>query len=1066
MSKHLTVMVVLALLLAPVASSQVPGEYPHLQLTNGLGPLVPPVTGPFDNSNVFPAFAGQSFQARISYASAGQPNQNVLWALVVSATKTPFPTTVTPPPLLTMPPVILLLPVPLNLSGSGQATHNLFVPAGILEAQTYIQGLVYDSTSSPAMRLSNGLMVDVNVPGFSVDFAWMRAAPATTDETLLRDMGQIVIGPEQMTKLKPIGGEPPPMAVPNPPFFADDVRFLGIAPNEPDEPVNPRARPMTRMALAALPTDTTLIVQDTSFFPTRGRLLVAGGGENPWAAKAGTTAPRVEAVLYDGKQKDRFLNCVRVQIGSSMGGLISSSYPHVVGEIVLGDYTMATTSGARARTRVGLDADNLDMPHVVIPAFTAPTGPEGELVTQDIDLYLFESKVNQAQGFVVFDRITHSWRTVEGTQKNPLQGRWNPMVSLAPDGRSFIAELMVSGGVLGWDNNPNVVFAIRTDGMEWPASGTAAWQIPYQTEADPATINVTNVRSRRVCMLGTAIIGPDPDNYVAYVGLAHKWKAAPTPGINFETNKGFEGDWVREEILVRDYIEIPLVGPGSSKSPPAMPRPYIVGDFGTNGFLNQIIRFDPDAVRTADKKALLLAAGGGSKAEDQEDVFLIRNVAITAGGNVTKTLNNLTGFSSSVQNSGATHVRQFTPGGQGQGRRVAFSPGGTRVAWTAKKLTAAPTTDKADWLQWANMNGSSYGKVKNVYDDGTKAFKMAGPYVTDRAITGLRWVDENRILFFMGKNPWDDVAAVTTTNYPQFDLFVYDVSNDTMVNLSKTSGSSKDFDTLGTIAPGAFFASPNGDFGYFLRGVQPAVGATIATLNVVGINLDTLQLFSVTGSEFGGAALVAGLELPTLELVSQVESPCTMRWVEGSGVQQGFMYFTAHELAGNGSDEILALNVDTPFVAFQATNTPKAALSIADLVPNPYGATVAFARNDGTDALAPTQHPFVVDLDNFLFERDLLPMWTSAGANLGRVMGGSFHFLPANDTAGDALVFAYGFGSLPNGISLMATPAYYPLAAVSDLLAQPVPIVIPLVDTLLLGNDYRFYVPDARLASD
>ena len=40
-------------------------------------------------------------------------------------------------------------------------------------------------------------------------------------------------------------------------------------------------------------------------------------------------------------------------------------------------------------------------------------------------------------------------------------------------------------------------------------------------------------------------------------------------------------------------------------------------------------------------------------------------------------------------------------------------------------------------------------------------------------------------------------------------------------------------------------------------------------------------------------------------------------------------------------------------------------------------------------------------------------------------------------------------------------PAYYPLAAVSDLLAEPVPVVIPLIDTLLLGTDFRFYVPFA-----
>jgi carboxylesterase len=53
------------------------------------------------------------------------------------------------------------------------------------------------------------------------------------------------------------------------------------------------------------------------------------------------------------------------------------------------------------------------------------------------------------------------WRVLEGSLKNTVQGRWNPMVCIAPDGRSFVAELVVNGGILGWDNAPNVLFALR-----------------------------------------------------------------------------------------------------------------------------------------------------------------------------------------------------------------------------------------------------------------------------------------------------------------------------------------------------------------------------------------------------------------------------------------------------------------------------------------------------------------------------------------------------------------------------------------------------------------------------
>ena len=90
-----------------------------------------------------------------------------------------------------------------------------------------------------------------------------------------------------------------------------------------------------------------------------------------------------------------------------------------------------------------------------------------------------------------------------------------------------------------------------------------------------------------------------------------------------------------------------------------------------------------------------------------------------------------------------------------------------------------------------------------------------------------------------------------------------------------------------------------------------------------------------------------------------------------------------------------------------------------------------------------------------------MPTLTSGGVAFGRLMDGSFHFIPPEGSAGDALVFSFGLTSLTGGIAGLATPAYYPLAAVSDLLAEPIPVLIPLVDTFLLGTDFRFYVPAA-----
>src|SRR5262249_44399324 len=422
----------------------------------------------------------------------------------------------------------------------------------------------------------------------------------------------------------------------SPAFYPDDVRFLPVTHNAPDEPINPRARPFTRINASTGANDTTIIVQDTTGFPTRGRLLIAQGNDNLWTDLGGgnQTPPPAELVLYDGRLPDRFLNCQRAQLGTSGANPATTSFPHNVGEQVVGDWTFATTSGAQARKRLSLDCDNQDMPHVVIPAFTAP-GPENGNVTMDLDLYLFESKVDKIQGFVVFDRTTKSWRVLEGTLKNTVEGRWNPVICMAPDGRSFIAELTLTTGILGWNNDPNGIYAVRTDGGHWPASNSETWQITYQI-GPPPILTTLDVQSRRVWMPATAIIGPDPDNYVAFIGMAYKFKLNSPPGTTVDKNVGDEAEWVRQEVIVHDYIDVPLVPPGSTKAIPSMPRNYINSVFGSTGFNDPIIRFDPEVLASPDNKMLFLVGGGGTNAETEEDAFIIRNVGITAAGDVAK----------------------------------------------------------------------------------------------------------------------------------------------------------------------------------------------------------------------------------------------------------------------------------------------------------------------------------------------------------------------------------------------------------------------------------------------
>lgn len=1064
---RLVILTALLALAAPVhrAAGQVPGEFPHLVLSSAFEGDVPGPGGPFDNSHVFHAFSGQSFDATITYQAVGQLNSHVFWALLVSATPTPYPTDIVPPQLLTMPPFVLVVPPAPMLSLEGEGSLKLIVPAGLTPVDVYLQGLVYDSTNSPPLQLANGLKLEIQTPDYSVRYAFVRSYP-TGDDGEVADTGVIDIDASRLKTLKPLGPNPPPVPVDTetpPPGTTVQVEnpigvpysFLPILPNVPDAPVNPLARPLTTVSGSVSSTAATITVADTSFFPSRGKLLVALDSSNLWGNRTGDVdVPDAEVVRYEGKDATHFFNCQRLQVGTQTDG---ANVAHVNGEVVAGEFTMATAAGARGRQRVSLDADNPDLPHVVIPEFTFTPVEGGAAQTRSLDLYLYERSTDHSQGFMSFDRLTGAWTPIAGTLQPPSAGFWDPMVCVAPDNKSFVAVFRDPTGLWDWDNAPDQIWAVRLDGQDWPASGSPAWQITYQLTADPGPPPLaTSVQSRRLIPRCLAIIGPNSDNYVLYAGLAYKWLLSLSPGNNFIGYAGYEAEWIREEVLVKDLIECPLVPPGSSKTPPALPRPYLTAQFGKTGSGLQVVRFDPEVVVSRDKTRLLLAAGRG---ENEEDAFVIRNVAITAAGTATKTIVNVSGATSQRE------LRAMTGGGHGQGGKAAFSPGGTRVAYLVR---AGTNTQQRDWIDIALASGASFGQVKHVYvNSAGNDFKEPGAYQADRVVSGLRFLDESRIVFMMGRNPYDDPLAVTAANAVAMEWFSYDITTGLMTNLTRsydlTPPPQSTFSNLGKLSPGGYFDAPAGEFTYLLRfgGIASTTGSSLApgtaVSNVLGLNAETLGVFPVTGDEFGDAA-VANLSLPAAECRVPIETPAPMRFVEGTGVQDAMVAFTAHLAGGNDSDEVFVLNRDSPFVAVQVTSTGLAGVHVRNVATDPYSGKVAFSRTSSSAAAVANEHPFVVDLDNFLFERDLLPTWVLSGNPIGRVMDGSFQFVAPSGSADEALVFSFGLDVTPGGMAQTAPPAYYALSAVSNPLAEPIPTIIPLIDTQLLGPDFRFYV--------
>lgn len=1050
-----------AVLLPASSAQQLPGEFPRLFADDNAGNQAPTSTGPFDNTAVFTTTAGKSFDGRLTYLAEGGAglNDSVPWGLLVSVAKTPFPAA-EPPPLFTMPPFALVLPTPLLLDASGEGSIPLSVPAGLNDATFFLQAIVQDASSATNLALSNGVTVNVEPPGFNVRFGYLLEQPGQgTDEFV--GAGSLDLGPELMGDLPPFGtADPPGPVLDDLGLDGSPLSFLQFIPNTPDAPINPLSFPVTTLTEDMTPSldIDEFNVEDTSFFPEQGTIYVERKGDNLFKSRTSILSmPKLEAVTYTGKTPTSFTGCTRQVLGSSN----SSNFPHDVGDMVLGEFTVATTSGALSRSRVGVDMRNVQMPHVVIPAFSFDGGEGVGEVTMDLDLYLYERADNDAQGFLVHDRESGAWRVIEGSEIDTSGGEsWNRMVHVAPDGRSILAALRVQTGA-EFASDPDELWAFRLDGLDWPASGAQGWNIAFETGADPDP-GASEAVSREIYMPSVRIAGSTPDNYVAFVGLKSKWAQSDGHNNN-DSESGYEGFYAREEVIVNSYVDVPLVPPGSAKAVPSEPRPDITGNFPAVGNGAAVVRFDPVPLVAPHGGTVFVVAGAK---ENNEDMYSLVNIGITSTGESTYSIINCSGFGFSAGVEDDPHeLRLFNQGGFGNGQRGAVSPDGKRVAFTS------PESDGRDWLHVARASGSDFALVRDIYKEigGTK-FEPAGSYKNDRAVRNIHWVDNDRVLFTMGA-----LADSDPTGSQQGDVFQYTVSSDLMEIVINTSPSLNEFADLGVMQFGGSFVSPDRRYYFLIRTGERCTANCDTTpvmtpvLNVLAVDTQTGASFDITGGELGGSVL-PDLYLSDVEFFAPLETPVALQFMEGGGVQDGLMYFVSHlESDADETDEIFALDMDSPGVVFAVTSDSPDGSHVSNVTPNPHSSSVAFARTEGTDPLAGDQHPFMVDLDNFLFLRDLTPTAVLNGNDFGRVMDGSFHFVepdPANG-AGDALVFSFGLiAEADTGIAQVAAPVYYSLASLSDTLLEPQAVLLPIMNTQGLGGFYAVSLTSVRLSQE
>lgn len=1074
---------------ALLAQSQMPGDHPRLTASDGVS-LAPLMGAPFDSTGVLTTQGGKSLNLSVTYLSEGGINDSVAWGLLLSADVTPFPLTQIPPPLFTLPPFRLILPPGGMLDVFGEGELVVPLPTGLVDGSAFLQVIVQDpdAMTGPPLRLSNGVRVDIGPPDYNVAFSFIRAIPglgvADLEGVASRD-----IGPTELNQQAPFGFTSAPDSETND-VFDPEFRFLPIFPTDVEGPIVPvLTRPTTLVSDPITATDDTeLFVEDTMGFPSAGKLYLNVNANNLYANKAnqGSNSPDVEVISYTGKTATSFTGLTRKLLGSEG----QASYPHIAEAVVLGDHSMISTANIIARDSVGLDARNTDMPRVTVPAFTFTPEPGGgggegtpDPVTREIDILRYEISASGAQGFALLDHRTHEFELIPGTEFLPGDGLvWDPVITVTPDHRAFLATLRVSTGInANFPSDPDRLFAIRLDGLDWPATSPAApvWEILYELDDEPVDMMDSTVRSRALVPESFVVLNQDSEQQVAYVGLAHKFEKS-----NFGDNiaefsgeiVGYEAFYAREETLVRDLVEIPLVAPGSEITAP-LPTdrmPWISDEFPPMGTSEAVIRFDPYPLASPNRDMLAIPAGRSFVAED---MYVIRNVVIEPDGSVSRFIFNITGFGSlfsSGEDSGA--VRSLSPTrGAGTGRRLAFSPDSSQLAWVSQQ------NNVRDWLNVASTNGVDYGQVNDIYKvtvQGSTAleFLEGEPFTSSAVLMQLHWIGNEEVLFSMGPYSYADPLFLSNPPLaPRMDIYSYSLQAETISNVSRTHSAPGDFDSYGSMSLLTSWESTDGRYVYYLRSGEISSGNTVlppgtVVTNIIAYDRVAGQMVDVTGDEFSDSAALPNLRASQSGFVGTFEAPAEYGFVLGTGVQEHNMWFSAVEVFDDDViDQIFNYRESSPVLGFQATTSSIPGSSVTNLVPSAYTNKLAYARTNGPDPFGNTQHPYIVDADAFLFVRDLAPSVMSGGTPFGRVMDGSFRFIAPTVEAGEGFVFSFGLGTLEPGAIATSTGVFYlALDNVSNPALEPEPRVISLVDTLPLTllAEVRLYVMSAGPSAD
>lgn len=406
--------------------------------------------------------------------------------------------------------------------------------------------------------------------------------------------------------------------------------------------------------------------------------------------------------------------------------------------------------------------------------------------------------------------------------------------------------------------------------------------------------------------------------------------------------------------------------------------------------------YSPSWRVSRDRQTVVLPIGGNTgNSSDHNDI-----VSITGISSAGVTVQNASGFTTNtaLQRFFGTGSYTFSSSASSSiGKRVDLSPDGSRVAFlSGTNLAANPTQ-----LYVAKTDGTQAG---------TLVPATAGLFDAQVVyMCGVEFVTNNTVLFWAGTT-----HGSTTGN---LDLYAYDVTLNTVTNLTKTSTGSHvppftQGGNTGNIIVHSTFKSENGNWLYFLRGVNLTLSPGAFRKNIVGVNVNTLALKDITGSEFSAGtapAIYRGATTRTTDPWAAVEN-----MLKKSPVGD-MAYFAAENAAAATATlfndaNIFGFDMENGGQAVQLTNyttaggTTATVNQIQSLSISPDGQTIAFANRVGT--LSTTSEDVFVIATSAVLGTPLQLSTTTAGGQ--SITDGSIVFTggPVN-----AVVWSRGTGS-------------------------------------------------------